>query len=98
MKVRFFQILVAVAYRDLEQASARLQLIERIAALFTETPAELLPTVALLCQGQIAPDFACFHSKSLQRSVRPTRALDLPARGATQGIRGGSPSPRPTRR
>src|SRR5437764_8665756 len=50
--------IVAVAYRDLEQASARLQLIERIAALFAETPTELLPTVALLCQGQIAPDFA----------------------------------------
>jgi DNA ligase-1 len=50
--------IIAVAYRDLEQATARLQLIDRIAALFTETPIELLPTVALLCQGQIAPDFA----------------------------------------
>ena len=49
---------VAEAYRDLEAASARLELIDRLARLFTETPTELLPTVALLCQGQIAPDFA----------------------------------------
>src|SRR5215218_9600273 len=49
---------VAEAYRDLEGASARLELIDRLARLFTETPTELLPTVALLCQGQIAPDFA----------------------------------------
>src|SRR5919197_6284201 len=43
--------IVAEAYRDLERASARLQLIERVAGLFRETPGELLPTVALLCQG-----------------------------------------------
>jgi DNA ligase 1 len=49
---------VAEAYRDLEGASARLELIDRLARLFGETPTELLPTVALLCQGQIAPDFA----------------------------------------
>src|SRR5215212_7015536 len=49
---------VAEAYRDLEAASARLELIDRLAELFRETPTELLPTVALLCQGQIAPDFA----------------------------------------
>jgi DNA ligase 1 len=49
--------IVAEAYRDLEAASARLELIDRLAALFTRTPAPLLPTVALLCQGQIAPDF-----------------------------------------
>jgi DNA ligase 1 len=50
--------IVAEAYRDLEAASARLALIDRLATLFRQTPAELLPTVALLCQGQIAPDFA----------------------------------------
>ena len=33
-------------------------LINRLAELFRETPTELLPTVALLCQRQIAPDFA----------------------------------------
>jgi len=50
--------IVAEAYRDLEVASARLELIARLADLFRQTPNELLPTVALLCQGQIAPDFA----------------------------------------
>jgi DNA ligase 1 len=50
--------IVAEAYRDLESASARLALIDRLAALIEATPAEQLPTVALLCQGTIAPDFA----------------------------------------
>jgi DNA ligase-1 len=50
--------IVAEAYQDLELASARLALIDRLAALFEQTPTDLLPTVALLCQGQIAPDFA----------------------------------------
>jgi DNA ligase-1 len=49
---------VAEAYRDLEGSTGRLELIGRLAELFRETPDELLPTVALLCQGQIAPDFA----------------------------------------
>jgi DNA ligase 1 len=50
--------IVAEAYRDLERASGRIVLIERLAELFRQTPDELVPTVALLCQGQIAPDFA----------------------------------------
>ena len=50
--------IVAEAYRDLERSSGRIVLIERLAELFRQTPDELLPTVALLCQGQIAPDFA----------------------------------------
>jgi DNA ligase-1 len=50
--------LMAQAYRDLEGASGRLAQIDRLAALFAQTPAELLPTVAVLCQGRIAPDFA----------------------------------------
>jgi DNA ligase-1 len=50
--------IVAEAYRDLEHATARLELIDHLARLFTQTPTSLLPTVALLCQGQIAPDFA----------------------------------------
>jgi len=50
--------ILAETYRDLELASARLALIDRLAELFAGTPAELLPVVALLCQGQIAPDFA----------------------------------------
>ncbi|HEV2372457.1 MAG TPA: ATP-dependent DNA ligase [Streptosporangiaceae bacterium] len=49
---------VAEAYRDLEEASGRLALIERLAALLAATPAELLPTVCYLCQGLIAPEFA----------------------------------------
>ena len=50
--------IVAEAYRDLEAASARLELIDRLAGMFRETPDDLLPTVSLLCQGKIAPDFA----------------------------------------
>ncbi|HET7516773.1 MAG TPA: DNA ligase, partial [Actinomycetes bacterium] len=50
--------IVAETYRDLEAASGRLELIRLLADLFRQTPDELLPTVALLCQGQIAPDFA----------------------------------------
>jgi DNA ligase-1 len=50
--------LVAEAYRDLEQASGRLMLIERLAALLARTPQELLPTVCYLCQGLVAPEFA----------------------------------------
>ena len=50
--------IVAEAYRDLEQISARLALIDRLAELVAVTPAELLPTVCYLCQGLIAPEFA----------------------------------------
>jgi len=49
---------VAEAYRDLEQATGRLALIDRLAALLAQTPAELLARVCYLCQGQIAPEFA----------------------------------------
>jgi DNA ligase-1 len=49
---------VTEAYRDLEQASGRLVLIDRLAALFAQTPTELLATVCYLCQGLIAPEFA----------------------------------------
>ena len=49
---------VAEAYRDLEQASGRLALVERLAVLLAATPAELLPVVCYLCQGLIAPEFA----------------------------------------
>ncbi|HZD00619.1 MAG TPA: ATP-dependent DNA ligase [Actinomycetes bacterium] len=50
--------IVAEAYRDLEAASARLALIDRLAALLAQTPAELLARVCYLCQGMIAPEFA----------------------------------------
>jgi DNA ligase-1 len=49
---------VAEAYRDLEAATGRLVLIDRLAELVRETPEDLLGTVCLLCQGQIAPAFA----------------------------------------
>jgi DNA ligase 1 len=51
-------LVVAEAYRDLEEVSSRLALTERLAALLAQTPAELLPTVCYLCQGLIAPEFA----------------------------------------
>src|SRR5215213_2453490 len=50
--------ILAEAYQDLERASGRLVMIERIAGLLGQTPADLLPAVVLLCQGRIAPDFA----------------------------------------
>jgi DNA ligase 1 len=49
--------IVAEAYRDLEGVSSRLALIERLAALIEQTPAELLPVVCYLGQGLIAPEF-----------------------------------------
>ncbi len=49
---------VAEAYRDLEQASGRLAMIDRLAELLAAAPAEILPTVCYLCQGLIAPEFA----------------------------------------
>jgi DNA ligase 1 len=51
-------LIVAEAYRDLEQLSSRLALTDRLAALLAQTPAGLLPTVCYLCQGLIAPEFA----------------------------------------
>ena len=47
--------IVAETYRDLERASGRLALIERLAELVRQTPDELLPTVCLLCQGRSPP-------------------------------------------
>jgi DNA ligase 1 len=49
---------VAAAYRDLEQASGRLILIDRLAVLLAQTPDGLLPKVCYLCQGLVAPEFA----------------------------------------
>src|SRR6202012_2075199 len=51
-------LIVAEAYRDLEQVSSRLALTERLGALLAQPPAELLPTMCYLCQGLIAPEFA----------------------------------------
>ncbi len=49
---------VALAYQDLEQATGRLALIARLAALIADTPDAELPTVCYLCQGMVAPEFA----------------------------------------
>ena len=49
---------VAAAFRDLEQASGRLALVDRLAVLLAGTPDGLLPVVCYLCQGLIAPEFA----------------------------------------
>src|SRR6516165_5667109 len=51
-------LIVAEAYRDLEQTSGRLALVDRLAELLAAVPGELLPTVCYLCQGLIAPEFA----------------------------------------
>jgi DNA ligase 1 len=75
--VRVRYQIVAEAYRDLEAASGRLQMIDRLADLVRQTPDDLLPTVALLCQGQIAPDFA---------GVELGMADRLAARGVAQAV------------
>jgi DNA ligase-1 len=49
---------VAEAYRDLEVATGRLALVDRLAVLLGETPEDELATVCYLCQGLIAPEFA----------------------------------------
>src|SRR5215212_11943324 len=74
--------IVAETYRDLERASGRLALIERLAELVRQTPDQLLPTVCLLCQGQIAPDFAGGRA----------------GHGRADGRPGPRPGPRPDRR
>ena len=43
--------MVAETYRDLEQASGRLILIDRLAVLLAGTPQELLPTVFICVRG-----------------------------------------------
>jgi DNA ligase-1 len=49
---------VAEAYRDLEAATGRLALIDRLAELIRATPNDELARVCYLCQGLIAPEFA----------------------------------------
>ncbi len=49
---------VAEAYRDLEAATGRLALIDRMAELIRATPDDELARVCYLCQGLIAPAFA----------------------------------------
>ncbi len=49
---------VAEAYRDLEAATGRLALIDRMVELIRATPDGELARVCYLCQGLIAPEFA----------------------------------------
>ena len=49
---------LATAYSDLEPATGRLALIARLAELLRATPDDELPSVCLLCQGLVAPEFA----------------------------------------
>jgi DNA ligase-1 len=65
--------IVAEAYRDLEAASGRLVLIDRLAELLRQTPDGLLPRVAYLCQGEIAPAFTGIEIGLADKLV--TRAL-----------------------
>ena len=86
--------IVAEAYRDLERSSGRIVLIERLAELFRQTPEELVPTVALLCQGQIAPDFAGVELGMAERLAARAvaQAVDTTGRaGAGGGPGGGRP-------
>jgi DNA ligase 1 len=81
--------IIAETYRDLEQASARLELIDRLAELVRQTPDDLLPTVALLCQGQIAPDFAGVELGLAERMAARAvaQAAGVPAERVLAGAR-----------
>jgi DNA ligase 1 len=81
--------IVAEAYRDLERSSGRIALIDRLAELFRQTPDDLLPTVALLCQGQIAPDFAGVELGVAERLAARAvvQAADVPVERVMAGLR-----------
>ena len=64
---------VAAAYRDLEQVSSRLALIDRLAELLRQTPDDHLPRVVYLCLGEIAPAFTGIEIGLADKMV--TRAL-----------------------
>ncbi len=74
--------LVAEAYRDLEQVTGRLALIERLAALLAQTPAALLPQVCYLCQAQVAPEFADVELGVAERLAAPAVATATGASAA----------------
>jgi DNA ligase-1 len=80
---------VAQAYRDLEGASGRLALVDRLAALLAGTPAELLPTVCYLGQGLIAPEFAGVELGLAEKlAIRAVAAaVGVEARQVTAAVR-----------
>jgi DNA ligase-1 len=73
-------LIVAEAYRDLEAASGRLALIDRMAELLRATPADQLPSVCYLGQGLIAPEYAAVDlglaEKLAVRAVATATGLD----------------------
>src|SRR4030095_6144355 len=81
--------IVAEAYRDLEAASGRLQMIDRLAELVRQTPAELLPAGARACPGQIAPDFAGVELGMAERLAARTvaQAAGVPVERVMAGLR-----------
>ena len=90
--------MVAEAYRDLEAATGRLALIDRLAELLRATPDELLPTVCYLCQGLIAPEFAGIDLGLAEKlAVRAVADRDRrrAGRGRRRGPRGRATSARP---
>ncbi len=80
---------VAEGYADLEQATGRLVLIDRLAELFRQTPDPVLPTVCYLCQGLVAPEFAAVDlglaEKLAVRAV--STATDVPLNEVVATVR-----------
>ena len=90
---------VAEAYRDLEQASGRLALVDRLAALLAQTPAGLLPVVCYLCQGLIAPEFAGVDLGLAEKlAVRAVATATGAGPGQVAALRAGDRRPGPGRR
>ena len=77
--------IVAEAYRDLEAATGRLALIDRLAGLLAQTPPELLARVCYLCQGMIAPEFAGVDLGVAEKLA--TRAVATATQGTVEQVR-----------
>jgi len=80
---------VAAACRDLERATGRLEMVDRLGSLFRETPPDLLPTVVMLCLGRIAPDFAGIDIGLAERLAARAvaRVADVPVERVHETIR-----------
>jgi len=80
---------VAAACGDLERATGRLEMVDRLGRLFEETPPDLLPTVVMLCLGRIAPDFAGVDIGLAERLAARAvaRVADVPVERVHEAIR-----------
>src|SRR4051794_6510108 len=80
---------VAAACGDLERATGRLEMVDRLGSLFGETPPDLLPTVVMLCLGRIAPDFAGIDIGLAERLAARAvaRVADVPVERVHETIR-----------